>query len=38
VTRIEDWRRQPIVDWDDMADWVNRMLHGEDGVLTAERP
>lgn len=21
-----------------MADWVDRMLHGEDGVLTAERP
>lgn len=38
VATIADWRRQPIVDWDDVADWVDRMVNGEENVLTAERP
>jgi len=34
----EDFRRQPLVSADALAPWVDRILAGEDGVLTAERP
>lgn len=39
VSGLDAWRKQvPIVNWDQLSDWVDRMVHGESNVLTAERP
>ena len=38
VATLDDWRRVPLCDWDDVAPVVDRMLSGEHGLLVAEDP
>ncbi len=38
IATLDDWRRVPLCDWDDVAPVVDRMLAGERGLLVAEDP
>jgi hypothetical protein len=38
IRSLEDWRRVPLCDWDDLAPIVDRMVQGERGLLVAEDP
>jgi hypothetical protein len=38
VTTLQEWRRRPLCDWDDVAPVVDRMVAGERGLLVAEDP
>jgi hypothetical protein len=38
VRSLEDWRHVPPCDWDDLAPVVDRMVHGERGLLVEEDP
>ncbi len=39
ITSLDDWRRRvPLVDWDEVAPFVERMVQGEDNVLVDEAP
>ncbi|MBM4778352.1 MAG: GH3 auxin-responsive promoter family protein [Archangiaceae bacterium] len=37
ATSLESVRRAPIVQWDDVAPWVERLANGEQHVLTTEQ-
>lgn len=38
VQTLDDWRRRPLCDWDDVAPVVDRMVAGETGLLVVEDP
>ena len=39
IQTMAQWRRQvPVVDYEDLRPWVDRMARGEESVLTAEVP
>jgi GH3 auxin-responsive promoter len=39
IQTVAQWRRQvPVVDYEDLRPWVDRMARGEESVLTAEVP
>src|SRR5262245_9833463 len=39
IQTVADWRRRvPVVDYEDLRPWIERMGQGEENVLTAEVP